>query len=37
MGISASDTYESAWSEAFGIVAAVMIEGAEAAELEAAA
>ncbi len=29
--------YERAWSEAFGIVAGAMIEGAEAAKLEAAA
>ena len=29
--------YEQAWSEAFGVVAAVMIEGAESASLEAAA
>jgi len=29
--------YEAAWGEAFGIVAGAMIEGAEAAELEAAA
>ena len=29
--------YERAWGEAFGIVAGAMIEGAEAAELEAAA
>jgi len=29
--------YEQAWSEAFGIVAAAMLEGAESAKLEAAA
>ena len=29
--------YEQAWSEAFGIVAAAMLEGAESAQLEAAA
>ena len=29
--------YEQAWSEAFGIVAAAMLEGAVSAELEAAA
>jgi methyl-accepting chemotaxis protein len=29
--------YEAAWSGAFGVVAGVMIEGAEAAELQAAA
>ena len=29
--------YEQAWSEAFGVVAAVMVEGAESASLEAAA
>ena len=29
--------YEQAWAEAFGVVAAAMVEGAEAAELEAAA
>ena len=32
-----SDEYEAAWADAFGIVAGAMIEGAEAAELEAAA
>jgi hypothetical protein len=29
--------YEQAWSEAFGIVAGAMLEGAKAAKLEAAA
>jgi hemoglobin-like flavoprotein len=29
--------YERAWGEAFGVVAAAMLEGAEAASLEAAA
>jgi hemoglobin-like flavoprotein len=32
-----SSEYEAAWSEAFGVVAGAMIDGAEAAELEAAA
>jgi hemoglobin-like flavoprotein len=32
-----SPEYEAAWGEAFGIVAGAMIEGAELAELEAAA
>jgi nitric oxide dioxygenase len=32
-----TDEYEAAWSEAFGVVAGAMIEGAERAELEAAA
>jgi hemoglobin-like flavoprotein len=32
-----SSEYETAWGEAFGVVAGAMVEGAEAAELEAAA
>ena len=36
-GAAWTDRYAEAWGEAFGIVAGAMIEGAEAAELEAAA